>query len=625
MWIVDSSLSSLLATFENIRRTQAENRERLPDLEDRASRLKEVREYAIRENEALWRKARENLKDNGVRVFFVRSGVEAIEVVLSLVGDEKLVVKSKSNVTKQIHLTESLEARGVEVVETDIGDRIIQIARMPPTHPTCPAANLDRYEIAGILERHLKRPVPPDPGTITGLLRDEIREKIRCAKIGITGANAVCAGEGSLVLVHNEGNILKVATETERQIIITSREKIYPNLDEAINMVKVLTFYGTGHITTSYIDVISGPSKTADVEGILVPGIHGPRDVILIVLETPGITSEPELYHCIGCGNCLTICPTYRAVGDRFGRESQLGGIGLAKASITDPVEEVFYCTTCDLCRENCPLEIPVRETLLKIRREYVKRYNLIEGHEKLIQNIRETGRIFNEKPPEVGEVKRASIVYFRGCMSTFRRREIAEAAEDLLNKTGVEYTLIDERCCGSPVLKTGTGIEELIDHNISQIEESGAETILFTCPGCLETFRDHYPERYNLLHISEYLSEYLKREIEAGKIELKEVAEASVTYHKPCHLRTDAPEEILREIPGITYREIEKGCCGAGGGVRSAYPLLSRAIAEERLQAIKETGAQAILSACPFCKENLKEGKQPIYDITEYLKKMIE
>jgi len=190
-------------------------------------RLKETREYAVEQNEELWAKAAENLKNNSI--------------------------------------------------ETDIGDRIIQISRMPPTHPTCPAANLDRYEIARIIEHHLKQPVPPNPETITCLMRDEIREKIRDAKIGITGANAVCADEGSIVLIHNEGNILKVATQTEKHIIITSREKIYPNLDEAINMVKVLTFYGTGHITTSYIDVISGPSKTADVDTAPLETASGER------------------------------------------------------------------------------------------------------------------------------------------------------------------------------------------------------------------------------------------------------------------------------------------------------------------------------------------------------------
>ncbi|OYT61883.1 hypothetical protein B6U67_05140 [Methanosarcinales archaeon ex4484_138] len=257
----------------------------------------------------------------------------------------------------------------------------------------------------------------------------------------------------------------------------------------------------------------------------------------------------------------------------------------MAKASIIDPMEEVFYCTTCNLCRENCPVEIPVKDILLKQRREYVKKE------------------------------KKARMVYFKGCMSTFRREEIAQAAEDLLDKTGADYTLIDERCCGSPILKTGSGIEELIDYNISRIEESGAETILFTCPGCLDTFKNHYPEKYDLLHISEYL----KEEVDAGKIQLKEVGE-TVTYHKPCHLRTDAPEEIIRKIPGTIYKEIKEGCCGAGGGVRSAYPEISKVIAEERLKVTKETGAETILSACPFCKDNLKEGEQPIKDLTEYL-----
>lgn len=617
-----SYIQSLLATFDNIRRAQAENRGVIPDLSERIERLKATRAYAVEHSEELWQRAVCALENNNIRVLFASDEREAREMVMEEVGDERLVVKSKSNVTKHLHLSEYLSSRGVRVVESDIGDRVIQLAGMSASHPTCPAAHLDRYEIAGILSHYLGQEVSPEPEVLTNLLRREISEKIAQANIGITGANAVCASEGSIVLIHNEGNILQIATQTKKHIIVTGADKIYPCVDDAINMVKILTYYGTGQPTTAYVDIISGPSKTADIESTLFSGVHGPEELVLVVVDTlKGAEGIQQAYQCIGCGNCLTVCPVYRSLGNNFAEGSYLGSIGVVKHSACNPTEKLYYCTTCRLCEVHCPLEIPVRSLLLQQRREYLGHQGPLPAHREIIENIRRRGCVFNEAREDPACLRQAEVIYFKGCMAAVRRPEIARAAEQLLQKTGTDYITVDERCCGAPLLKIGCEIQDLIEHNTVVMEQTGAGTLLFTCPGCLDTFKNHYSQKYKYLHISEYI---LQQMVQQG-ISIKETPSQTLTYHKPCHLDADAPVDIVKQYLGDVYIPAEDGCCGAGGGVRSAYPHISQAVAQQRRHQLQQTGAELVLTACPFCREHLQSVQQPVEDLVVYLDRMME
>jgi len=194
--------------------------------------------------------ALQSLSQNGVKVFLAKTGEEAISFIISETKGEKLVVKSKSNVTKEIKLVEALEAEGIQVIETDIGDRIIQLCQDRPSHSTGPASHLTRYDIAWTLSKHFNQKVEPVSERLTELIREEVSAYITEAGIGITGANAVTSEEGAIVLVHNEGNIVKVAMQP-RLMIVAGVDKIYPNLEEALNMAKLQIFYATGSLITS--------------------------------------------------------------------------------------------------------------------------------------------------------------------------------------------------------------------------------------------------------------------------------------------------------------------------------------------------------------------------------------
>jgi L-lactate dehydrogenase complex protein LldG len=380
-------IQAMRKAFNVVRKRQQANICRIPDLEVRKKRLRQTRGESVG-NEILLKQAIENLIQNGIKVYMVDSREEAISLIISEVGDNRLVVKSKSNLAKEIGLTEALEAVGIDVIETDIGDRIIQLCGDAPSHPTGPASHLTRYDIARILSAHFGKTVKPTARAIVELIRDEISEYIDKATIGITGANAIAAEEGAILLLHNEGNIIQVAMRSEKHIVLAGIDKIYPNVEEALNMLKLQTFYATGALTTSFLNIIAGSSQTADIEKQLVKGVHGPKEICLILVDNHrrdiARGEYKELLYCIGCGQCLLVCPAYGVYGDRFSIDSQLGGRGLVYSvlSLKAPTRAdagLELCLTCRKCQQNCPLAIDIPFMVNKLRLE--RRARVPEPH----------------------------------------------------------------------------------------------------------------------------------------------------------------------------------------------------------------------------------------------------
>lgn len=322
-------IQTMRKAFNVVKRRQRANIRRIPDLEGRKKRLRQTRENCVG-NEVLLNQAIENLRQNGIRVCRVDSKEEAVALVIHEIVDSKLVVKSKSNLTKEIRLTEALETAGIEVIETDIGDRIIQLCGDVPSHPTGPASHLTKHDIAKILSAHFRKKVWPTAEAIVELIRDEIVAYVNGATIGITGANAIAADEGAVLLLHNEGNIIEVAMRPEKHIILAGIDKIYPNIEEALNMLKLQTFCATGSLATSFINIISSPSQTADIEKQLIKGVHGPTELCVILVDNHrsdiARSEYGDLLYCIGCGQCLLVCPAYGVYGSKFGIDSHLGG-----------------------------------------------------------------------------------------------------------------------------------------------------------------------------------------------------------------------------------------------------------------------------------------------------------
>ena len=380
-------IQAMRKAFTVVKKRQQANLSRIPDLEDRKRRLRETRERSIG-NETLLRQAVDNLRQNGIRVYKTDSKEEAVSLVIDEIADGKLAVKSKSNLTKEIRLTEALEAVGIKVIETDIGDRIIQLCDDVPSHPTGPASHLTKHDIAKILSTHFRKRVQPTATAIVDLLRDEISAYVARATIGITGANAIAAEEGAILLLHNEGNIIEVAMRPEKHIVLAGIDKIYPNLEEAINMVRLQTFYATGSSITSFINIVSSPSQTADIEKQLIRGVHGPKEICLILVDNHrsdiANSEYKELLYCIGCGQCLLVCPSYSVYGNRLGIDNELGGKGtiysaLSGKACAETSSGLDLCLSCRKCQQNCPLGIDTPSMVTKLRLQ--GRKGVLEPH----------------------------------------------------------------------------------------------------------------------------------------------------------------------------------------------------------------------------------------------------
>lgn len=361
---------SLRKSFESVKQRQQKNFPK--NFIEMTRKVKAAREISVGD-EALLKVALNALDKNGIRVRRARDAQEAIQQIFEEIGNERLVVKSKSNVTKEIGLAEELEKKGIDVIETDIGDRILQLLKSQPSHPTGPVAHLSAVQIAEGLSEYFGQKVGKEPEDIVRFIRKDIQGHIAKASIGITGANAVTAEEGSIVLAHNEGNIYEVIRK-RKHVIVTGIDKIYPTVEDALNMLKVISFNATGSLIPSFVEIISGVSKTADVEKKFFKGVHSPQEIVLILLDNKrseiAKSEFNELLHCIDCGNCLLHCPMYSTVGNYFASGKNLGGKGLALVSLSNEEIEkkLELCLTCGHCRNNCPVEIDVPAIIRKLR-----------------------------------------------------------------------------------------------------------------------------------------------------------------------------------------------------------------------------------------------------------------
>jgi L-lactate utilization protein LutB len=379
------------------------NQEKLGRMKERYRRIKEG---AVERLEELVEQARDSLRAVGCEVFEARTGEEAVRYLLDQLEGEGVVVKSKSNTLKELDLLERLEGRGVEVVETDLGDRIIQLSGEEPLHPVGPAVHLTLEEVAGALSREVGRELPPDVEEIVRASRLRLRERILGARVALTGANAIAAEEGAIGLVENEGNISLITRLPERHLAVAGIDKIVPTLEEAATVMKTCEAFLT--VTGAYYSFIKGPSRTADVMGIEQFGMHGAKEVHVVLLD--GWRREAvrrgmgELLYCCNCGACLSVCPVLLETAHAFSSRVGAGPIGVVRTwFVLGPEEAIraglFACTGCGACREICPGSIDFPRLIERLRREACSRGLTLPPHSSLAENILRVGNPFGERP----------------------------------------------------------------------------------------------------------------------------------------------------------------------------------------------------------------------------------
>ncbi len=648
--IKKSHLENQWRAFKETRNRQRQNLPLFGDLKKISEEVKRIRSRSVG-NWDLFEEAMSRLEKNRFKVLQAQDGQEACELILREIGDEKLVVKSKSNISKEIGLTHFLNEHGVEVIETDIGDRIIQIAGHRASHATAPAVHLSRYEIAEILSQHLKRKVPPVPEEEMGAVRWDIESYLQKAKVGITGANAISAKEGAALILHNEGNITRVRMR-EKHILITAIDKVFPTIEDALLMLRLETFLATGALFPSFIDIVAGRSKSSDIEKQLFYGMHQPEEVVIVFLDNGRrqilntSKDSSELLYCIGCGNCLLDCPVYNTVGPFFGADGMLGGRGVALSSLLRGMREgvedgLFLCTTCGLCGEVCPLGINAGKSLKDLRKRSLED-SKISAELTEVQELQRTIDCYGTPYERMVRAqfsvskKKSPVVLYIGCVGMTTESETTDVAIKLLNRLGVDFTLIDEVCCEAVKDETGSSPnQERIQQNIDKVKEAGGREVLFLCPTCLKTFLEYdgkHPTGLYFRTLTSFLAEHFSFTSSDGN-------SATVTFHDPCHLGRglafyDGTRDLLRELGSdlveMEHHHQESLCCGAGGGVRGFYPKFSRDIARRRIREAEEVRANILLTDCLSCKHNLKqgvpfEGKLKVMTTSEYLLQGIE
>jgi iron-sulfur cluster protein len=321
----------------------------------------------------------------GAKVYRAADAEEARRVVAAICRAKKakLVVKSKSMATEEIHLNEHLASQGITVVETDLGEWILQLAGEKPSHLIAPAVHKTREEVAALFSKVVGHPVPDDPASLVAIARDQLRDSFLKADVGITGGNILIADTGTLVLVTNEGNADLATSLPAVHIAVVGVEKVVPSLDDAAAVLKLLARSATGQKISTYTQFITGPSRSADIELKTQIGVHGPKELHFVLIDNgrTAMREDPafrEALRCIKCGACSNVCPTYQIVGGHVFGHIYTGPIGLVVSPFHHGLDSVAYeqqmCLGCNACDTVCPVGIPIASLISDVRALAVQR-----------------------------------------------------------------------------------------------------------------------------------------------------------------------------------------------------------------------------------------------------------
>lgn len=398
-----------------------------------------------------------------------------------------------------------------------------------------------------------------------------------------------------------------------------------------------------------------------------------PGDVSLLEELCPGLPSLSEssrealslvLERCIRCNTCkysfTTFTPSCPS-GEKHKWESYWasGRIRLARGLLLGKLEwtedvlaPIFSCPTCGSCQVNCqaPHQDRIVDIIEALRELAVKKVGAPERQTLLVDRVEAHHNPYGEPNSDNEALKekynlpdQAPVVYFIGCTSNYRQQVLRDATLSVLKKLGVNFTLVDEYCCGSPLIRTGQvdQVPMLMKHNVAAIDKAGAETVITSCAGCYRTIKKDFQKfgadlGTRVLHTVEFLLPRLT----PGTLQRVQAEWAKVTYHDPCHLAkhmdwVESPRTLMAQIPGLELVEMPRNranawCCGAGGGVKIGYPDWALEIAGERIVEAEETGATALVSTCPFCRTNLsdaaeaRESSLAIVDLVEILDRVL-
>ena len=376
------------------------------------------------------------------------------------------------------------------------------------------------------------------------------------------------------------------------------------------------------------------------------------KEIIDVIKESGGEAFK----RCFQCGLCDVVCPWNRVRTFSMRKIVRQATFGLTDIES----EDIWLCTTCGRCPQQCPRDVKQIESGIALRR-IATEYGVFPKPVTPVRTIRGSlvgeGNTLSEERSKRGDwakghsvkpfTEGVEILYFPCCYPSYdpRLKKVAVATANILNLAGVDFGILGakENCCGESIRKTGDEelFKRLARENIKTFIDNGVKKILVSSPHCYHTFKNEYPEfmvDFEVVHITQYLFELIDR----GKLELKKEYGKKITYHDPCYLGRhngiyDEPREVLKKVPGLELNEMpdcreDSLCCGGGGGRVWMETQKGERFSDLRIDQAIDVGAEVLVTACPYCITMLEDSrvtmgadeKIEIKDITEIIQEVI-
>lgn len=608
----------LRATLDKFAVEYKANRTRIFEGMDVDGLIKEVAD--IKDNAAqhmmeLFAQFKTEAEKRGVHVHLASTGAEANRIIAKIAKENNChnIIKSKSMTAEEIHLNDALEKEGCRVVETDLGEWIIQLRHEGPSHMVMPAIHLSRYQVADLFTEvtHVQQD-REDIQKLVKVARKELRSEYVKADMGISGANFAVAEAGLIGTVTNEGNLRLVTTMPRVHVVLAGLEKLIPTIADALKVLQVLPRNATAQAITSYITWIAGANECA-------AGPDGRKEMHIVFLDNGRlkIAQDPafkDILRCVRCGACANVCPVYRLIGGHKMGYVYIGAVGLALTYLYHGADKaralVQNCIGCESCKNVCSAGIDLPRITMEIRSRLVKAEGNNAAGSVMSMVMKDRDRFhsllkfikFSQKPLTVKGGKfirhlpavlmggdqsfrqlpalapksfrqlfksvvnnpaqpKFRVAIFSGCAQDFVYPEQLVAAVRLLNRHGVHVEFpLKQTCCGLPLEMMGQRETSLqvSSQNVNAFEPGKYDAIITLCASCAGHLKHAYPD------LLKNTPDHYRTDIFASKVMdftsfvynklgLREddfvKSSEKVTYHSPCHMRNMGVTEEPRAL----------------------------------------------------------------------------
>jgi len=586
----------------------------------------------------------ERLEAAGGTFHYARDAAEARRVIGEICrrAGAGVVTKTKSMATEEIGLNGHLEGLGMEVVETDLGEYIVQRLGQHPSHLLAPAIHLTVQDWAEELG------VEPSRDAIMAHARSALREKFIGASVGISGANAAIAETGTVMIVTNEGNADLTITLPRVHVAVFGIDKVIATLDDAVAMLRMLPRSATGQLMSAYVNWVTGPSRSSDIGFTPVIGAHGPRELHCVVLDNgrTDMLADPlfaDALTCIRCGACSNACPAFMAVGGHQFGHIYSGPIGLVLTPFHHGQEAGelpnSLCTQCNACQEICPVDVPLPRQILEHRRRghcrpltkraLLRLWSSPGAARTGLRLAAPVSRLFPvgpaplASPPYRARVRPGGegdpVTVFASCLVDRLLPEAGEALERVLRAAGRRVVFPEDQwCCGLICSNAGDFDRgaRLLRRLVAALEASDGPIVTpsASCFGAVTIDSVEWGvdgDRLDALRARMRDSTRFVLDLLESRPELVRPAAARrprVAYHDSCQSRRQLglvrePRRLL-ELAGYDVVEIPDiaACCGFGGTFSMEWPEVADRLAAWKLDAVRRTGCGLVASDNPGC-----------------------